>query len=115
MHYKRQKSKVLLVSAGNLYIEGTLLLDEENVRYQRITPAAWTPSAAKKYDAVIFDDFTPKKLPRSGNFMFWDPRGEHSPVKILKRVKDPEIWWPQSDKDKRHQTNLVYLAKKVGS
>lgn len=99
---KRQKSKVLLVSTGNLYIEGVLLLDEENISYNRITPAAWTPSVAKKYDAVIFDDFTPKTLPRTGNFLLFDPRGEASPVKILKRVKDPEIWWPQSDKDKRH-------------
>ncbi|MFH2010573.1 MAG: hypothetical protein ABI333_28490, partial [bacterium] len=110
---KRQKSKVLLVSGGNLYIEGTLLLDEENITYQRITPAAWTPSAARKYDVVIFDDFTPPKLPRSGNFMFWDPRGEHSPVKILKRVKDPEIWWPQSDKDKRHQIMDYIRVKDV--
>jgi len=99
---KRRKSKVLLVSAGNLYIEGVLLLDEENISYNRITPAAWTSSQARKYDAVIFDDFTPKSLPRSGNFLLFDPRGDASPVKILKRVKDPEIWWPQSDKDKRH-------------
>ncbi len=99
---KRRKSKVLLVSPGNLYIEGVLLLDEENIAYQRITPQAWTPGVARKYDVVIFDDFTPKRLPPTGNYLLFDPRGEASPVKIEKRVKDPEIWWPQSDKDRRH-------------
>jgi hypothetical protein len=110
---KRRKSKVLLVSAGNLYIEGTLLLDEENITYQRITPAAWTPGLAKKYDSVIFDDFTPPKLPRTGNFLLFDPRGAGSPVEIEKRVKDPEIWWPQSDKDKRHQIMDYIRVKDV--
>ncbi len=110
---KRRKSKVLLVSAGNLYIEGTLLLDEENINYQRITPAAWTSSLAKKYDTVIFDDFTPPKLPRTGNFLLFDPRGKASPVEIEKRVKDPEIWWPSSDKDKRHQIMDYIRVKDV--
>jgi von Willebrand factor type A domain/Aerotolerance regulator N-terminal len=110
---KRRKSKVLLVSAGNLYIEGTLLLDEENINYQRITPAAWTPSLAKKYDTVIFDDFTPPRLPRTGNFLLFDPRGKESPVEIEKRVKDPEIWWPSSDKDKRHQIMDYIRVKDV--
>ena len=110
---KRRKSKVLLVSQGNLYIEGTLLLDEENINYQRITPAAWTPGLAKKYDTVIFDDFTPPKLPLTGNFLLFDPRGKASPVEIEKRVKDPEIWWPQSDKDKRHQIMDYIRVKDV--
>lgn len=110
---KRRKSKVLLVSKGNLYIEGTLLLDEENINYQRITPAAWTPGLAKKYDTVIFDDFTPPKLPLAGNFLLFDPRGKASPVEIEKRVKDPEIWWPQSDKDKRHQIMDYIRVKDV--
>jgi len=110
---KRRKSKVLLVSAGNLYIEGTLLLDEENINYQRITPAAWAPGLAKKYDTVIFDDFTPPKLPRTGNFLLFDPRGKASPVEIEKRVKDPEIWWPSSDKDKRHQIMDYIRVKDV--
>lgn len=99
---RRQKSKVLLVSPGNLYLEGVLLLDEENTSYTRIMPAAYSPGEAKKYDAVIFDDFTPDKLPEVGNFLLFDPQGASSPVKIQKRVKDPEIWWPQSDKDRRH-------------
>ena len=110
---KRRKSKVLLVSKGNLYIEGTLLLDEENINYQRITPAAWTPGLAKKYDTVIFDDFTPPNLPLTGNFLLFDPRGPTSPVEIEKRVKDPEIWWPQSDKDKRHQIMDYIRVKDV--
>lgn len=99
---KREKSRILLVSRGNLYLEGVLLLDQTNISYRRIMPAAWTPSLAKKYDAVIFDDFTPERLPAKGNYLLFDPRGPASPVKIRKRVKDPEIWWPQSDKDKRH-------------
>lgn len=110
---KRRKSKVLLVSKGNLYIEGTLLLDEENITYQRITPAAWAPGLAKKYDTVIFDDFTPPKLPLTGNFLLFDPRGDKSPVQIEKRVKDPEIWWPQSDKDRRHQIMDYIRVKDV--
>ncbi len=110
---KRRKSKVLLVSRGNLYIEGTLLLDEENISYQRITPAAWVPSLARKFDTVIFDDFTPPKLPRTGNFLLFDPRGPGCPVEILKRVKDPEIWWPLSDKDRRHQIMDYIRVKDV--
>ena len=110
---KRRKARVLLVSDGNLYIEGTLLLDEENITYQRIRPAVWTPKDAQKYDVVIFDDFTPKKLPATGNFLMFDPRGPSSPIKIIKRVKDPEIWWPVGDKDRRHQIMEYIRVKDV--
>jgi hypothetical protein len=98
---KRRKTSVLLVSEGNLYLEGTLLLDD-HVTYQKVLPAAYTEDLARKHDAVIFDDFNPPSLPKTGAFILFDPRGEASPIKIARRVPDPEIWWPQSEKDKRH-------------
>lgn len=58
----RRKLRVLLVSRGQMFIEGALLLDE-NIEYKRIAPPAYDNTTAARYDAVIFDGFLPKSLP----------------------------------------------------
>jgi hypothetical protein len=50
----KHKMKVLLVSAGDLFLEGALLLDE-NLQVDKVAPAAYTEELARKHDAVVFD------------------------------------------------------------
>lgn len=75
---KIQKSKVLVVTDGNLYLEGTLLLNE-NIETERVAPDAYTPEKTSGFDVVFFDRFVPKDLPERGNFVLIDPTGENSP------------------------------------
>jgi hypothetical protein len=59
----KHKQKVLLVSAGDLFLEGALLLDE-NLQVDKVTPAGYTPKLAAAHDAVIFDSgFSPSPPP----------------------------------------------------
>ena len=59
---KRKPSRVLLVSDGNLFLEGALLLDE-NIRISRVTPNQYDKKAIRDIDAVVFDSFLPPNLP----------------------------------------------------
>lgn len=66
--------RVLLVSRGNLYLEGLLKADAL-VRYDLLAPERFETAQAATFDAVIFDDFRPpgfdriERLP-AGNFLF---------------------------------------------
>jgi hypothetical protein len=55
---KRRKLRVLLVSTGNLFLEGALLLDE-NTSLERIPPAAYSAKRTRGMDAVVFDSWVP--------------------------------------------------------
>jgi hypothetical protein len=50
----RHKLKVLLVSDGDLFLEGALLLDE-SLQVDKVTPQKYDAALAGKHDAVIFD------------------------------------------------------------
>jgi hypothetical protein len=60
----RKKIKVQLVTAGNLFLEGALLLDE-NLAVEKIAPAAWDAEKSANFDAVVLDGFTPREPPRT--------------------------------------------------
>lgn len=81
-------SKVLLVTRGNLYLEGTLLLNA-NIELQRVTPEQYDPSV--QVDVTFFDRDIPENLPEVGNFIFVAPEESRSPWKITGYVKDPII------------------------
>lgn len=84
-----QKISVLLVSAGNLFLEGPLLLNL-NLSLKRITPDQYQPAMSSNYDITIFDNFAPPRptdggaagsegLPAVGNFVFFNPPAATSP------------------------------------
>jgi len=84
--------KVLLVTPGNLYLEGTLLLNS-NIDLDRITPDAYNPGThgGGNYDVVFVDREIPANLAASGNYVFVSPSGEHSPWEVSTQVADPII------------------------
>ncbi len=51
-------ARVLLVSAGNFFLE-KLLAADATVSFELITPDAWQSSLAEKFDVVIMDNFVP--------------------------------------------------------
>jgi hypothetical protein len=65
-------ARVLLVSRGNAFLEKFLSVDA-SVKFQLITPEAWQPSLAPKFEAVIFDNTLPAEFnltSTQGNFLF---------------------------------------------
>ncbi len=82
-----KQSRVLLVSAGNLYLEGTLLLNA-NVALEVVAPDAYDP--AKPYDVVFFDRVAPPALPERGHFVYFAPPPD-GPWEITGSLKAPII------------------------
>jgi hypothetical protein len=83
----KRKQKVLLVSPGNLFLEGALLLDE-NLDVDKITPAQYDAAATARYDAVVLDGETPAEPPRA-HALYLDPRGAASPFALRGSVAAP--------------------------
>ncbi len=91
---ERHRSRVLVVTPGNMYLEAALLLDEY-LDVTEVTPAEYVAkyaaggsSASKRFDAVIFDGVTPA-APPPNDAIYLDPRGPGSPVKVLAEIKQP--------------------------
>jgi hypothetical protein len=82
------RRRVLLVSAGNLYLEGALRSFGANLLVERRSPAA-VRSDLGGYDAVILDAVTPPDPPTHGRFLFIDPAGPGSPFPAGAQVRDP--------------------------
>lgn len=88
-----QRLRVLLVTPGNLYLEGPFLLNE-SLDVDTITPAEYTapnmgdPSAG--YDLTVFDRIAPP-IADTGNFLYFSPTGEFSPWEIRGDIEDPII------------------------
>jgi hypothetical protein len=101
---ERRRAKVLVVSAGNTYLEAALLLDE----YLDVTdvPPAGYPAAIAQghWDAVLFDGVTPAEMPKA-NSLYLDPRGAGSPVTVGEVLKQPGF-----DKVDRKHPAVRFLA-----
>jgi hypothetical protein len=111
---ERPSLDVLLVSEGNLFLEGALLLDEQS-SYDRIPHAKYDPQKINKYDAVIFDGYHGAKLPSPGNYLLFNPDPEKSPIKVSRQVKNPPIFWPSQPKHKRHPIMQYVTIKNVNT
>ncbi|MBW2731121.1 MAG: VWA domain-containing protein [Deltaproteobacteria bacterium] len=86
---KRKKMKVLLVTKGNLFLEGALLL-EENLELTRITPERYTQALAQKADALVFHAFSaaaPAHIP----LLLIDPPKDTPLIKTAGVVERPII------------------------
>ncbi|HEY3357616.1 MAG TPA: VWA domain-containing protein, partial [Polyangia bacterium] len=92
---ERRRLKVLLVSEGNLFLEGALLAlggggEDQALDYDRVRPGAWQ-GPRPGYDLTIFDAFTPTAAPEAGAYLYLDPRGAGSPFPIRGEVARPVI------------------------
>jgi hypothetical protein len=91
---ERRTQRVLLVTAGNLFLEGALLAtgagEENHVKIERIKPAAYTPALAEAYDVVVFDAVT-AKAPANTHVLYLHPEGDACPFAIAGVVKAPII------------------------
>ncbi len=91
---ERRRQRVLLVTGGDLFLEGALLSasagEESQLQIDKVRPAAYDGAQAARYDAVIFDGFTPKVAPET-NTLYLGPEGEGSPVPIAEMLASPYI------------------------
>lgn len=60
---ERKRRRVLLVSEGNLFLEGALLADAD-VEFDRIPPSSYREDSAHGYDVALFDRFLTESPPR---------------------------------------------------
>ncbi len=104
---ERRRAKVLVVSAGNTYLEAALLLDEY-LDVTDVAPAAYPEAVAHAtnggWDAVVFDGVTPAEMPRA-NALYLDPRGPGSPVTVGEALVQPGF-----DKIDRKHPAVRFLA-----
>jgi von Willebrand factor type A domain/Aerotolerance regulator N-terminal len=104
---RRSKQKVLLVSEGNLYLEGALLL-ERNVEIHRLQPTQYSAAAAAKVDAVIFDGYYPASPPPVHALVF-NPPEKGGPFKVTGRLQGPLI----TEQDRKHAVMRWVTLKDV--
>jgi hypothetical protein len=103
---ERHRAKVLVVTAGNMYLDAALLLDEY-LDVTEVTPAKYVANyvgGAKGFDAVIFDAVTPAEPPGT-DAIYLDPRGPGSPVKVGAELKQPGF-----DKIERKHPIVLFTA-----
>jgi len=111
---ERPAAKTLLVSSGNLYLEGALLLDARN-EYDRIPHDQYKPELVKKYNVVIFDGYHGEELPAPGNYILFNPDKDQSPIPIVRQVANPPIMWPSEPKHRRHAIMKFVTLKNVNT
>jgi hypothetical protein len=83
----RRNLRVLVVTAGNLFLEGALMLNE-NLELKKT--ASWDPAAATGFDAVIFDGITPE-TPPAVDAIYIDPHGPTSPFPSRGEIANPIV------------------------
>jgi hypothetical protein len=67
----RRAVKILLVSAGNFFLENALNLDKR-VTLNRVAPGSLKPSDLAAHDMTVFDAVAPpRSLPSAGRYLFW--------------------------------------------
>ncbi len=83
---ERRRSKVLLVTKTNTYLEAALLLDEY-LEVTNVDPSAYPPQGA--FDVTIFDGVAPPLADGSGAALYLDPPdSKTAPVPWAKKIKD---------------------------
>ncbi len=82
---ERRRARILVVSAGNTYLEASLLLDEY-LDVSQITPGAPLPDG--KFDVAILDGVAPPFGERVGAALYLNPPAEGSPVPFGTAIED---------------------------
>ncbi len=86
---RRRKQKVSVITQGNLFLEGAVLLDE-SLAVTRVPPEAYSPARVAGADALIFDRFFPVEAPKH-NYIVILPPMEKGPYKISGALERPII------------------------
>lgn len=84
---ERRRRRTLLVTDGNLFLEGALLADPD-VSLERIPPAGYRPREATGFDVAIFDRVAPEPPPGVRGVLLVDPQGGGA-FAVVRRVVDP--------------------------
>jgi hypothetical protein len=71
---------ILLVSDGNYFLEKALISNDPKAP-PAMLPSAYEAQVPNQYDVIIFDRYSPKKLPPSGNFVYFGCVGPGIKVK----------------------------------
>lgn len=82
---ERRRSRVQVVTDGNMYLEAALLLDEY-LDVTMVTPAEY-PSDGE-FDVTIFDNVAPVLAGKGGHTLYLNPTGENVPFKVGELVKN---------------------------
>jgi hypothetical protein len=84
---ERRRARVQVVSAGNMYLEAALLLDE----YLDVTTVRLADYPAPGvFDVTLFDAVTPRAAKGSGHLVYLGPDGPDAPVEVGKPVEDTD-------------------------
>jgi hypothetical protein len=81
---ERRRARVLVVTAGNTYLDAALLLDEY-LDVATVKPAAYAPGGS--YDVTIFDGVAPE-APHAGGALYLNPPESGAPVKQGRALTD---------------------------
>jgi len=82
---ERRRARILLVTAGNTYLEASLLLDEY-LDVAQISPGQPLPDG--KFDVAIFDGVAPSLDEHIGAALYLNPPAEGSPVPFGAAIED---------------------------
>jgi len=98
---ERKRVRLLMVTRGNLFLEGALLAasagEENHLQIDKVAPSAYSDDKASRYDAVLFDAWTPPQPP-DAHAIYLDPQGPQSPFAVAKTIAAPYL----SDLDEQH-------------
>lgn len=84
---ERRRARVQLVTAGNMFLEAALLLDE----YLDVTNISPDKYPAKgTFDVTIFDGVTPNVAAGSGSLLYLNPTGQNVPFEVGKLIESDE-------------------------
>ena len=101
---ERHRSRVLVVTEGNTYLEAALLLGEY-LDVTDVAPAGYAQAVAQGgWDAVIFDRVVPA-VPPKASALYLDPAGPGAPVSATQ-----ELTAPAFDKIDRTHPIVRYTA-----
>ncbi|HWP05089.1 MAG TPA: VWA domain-containing protein [Polyangiaceae bacterium] len=82
---ERRRARILVVTAGNTYLEAALLLDEY-LDVTDVKPSKYPPPG--RFDATIFDGVAPPPARDSGGLIYLNPPVQGSPVKVGKAITE---------------------------
>lgn len=82
---ERRRARIQVVSAGNMYLDAALLLDEY-LDVTTVTPEQYP--ADGKFDVTIFDKVAPKVAPSSGSLFYLDATGDGLPFEVVKAIEN---------------------------
>jgi hypothetical protein len=81
---ERRRARVLVVTAGNTYLEAALLLDEY-LDVEVIAPEHYPPE--EKFDVTIYDGVAPRHANHTGPALYLAPPAEGSPVALGREIE----------------------------